>query len=516
MFPARWLFVLVSFALLLAGPARAQAINAEGAAKLKTVFEEIIDYQKNAAKADGRIGLEYEGEVTVEPAGSYYAVTLPHMRMIYPDASTLEIGMISVNASPHDTPGQWKMAMAMPTPMVMLDAQKKHIMRLNIGAQNSVGIWDEKLKHFAKLDSTYKNVVMEGIQPGFTIRMGEVKIRSDLTPDAAGLWSGPGFASVAGLDVDLPDTATKAHIDEIRANIDLDQYNPVLMRQYRSEQVAGTSSRAAIFGGLAKAAKGFKSQQAASGIRITKPGIDPNAAPETIAMDKAYLGLDIASANAGSVNMGVRSGYSGLALSSIPTELQSLQPTEGNFDVVFANLPVNEMSALGEETLQAGERAGVTLLMKAPAVLSQAGSTATIKETYISNKDYRIEMAGALKADAASMTGVSGDMRAAFHGLDKLLAKTQVLAADPGSKNAALFRSVSAQLETLKDLAKVETVNNSFVHVFELSIAPPGQMLLNGQNLLALMMQTQMMMGTPPAVPVPPVTPATDQPTAAP
>src|SRR5690606_28618936 len=206
-------------------PAHAQtaAINAEGAQKLKTLFETMLANQRATSRPEnGR--LEYEGEVLVEQASTYYAVTLPHARIVYPDGARLDIGMVSVNAAPHDLPGQWKMAVAVPTPMVMTNAEKNQTIKINIGAQKASGIWDEELEHFAKLDAQYKNVTIENPGTGFSMQIPESQILYDFAKGPDGFWSGPGRMMARNIAVaNGPQATTK--LAEVRGDFALDRYN---------------------------------------------------------------------------------------------------------------------------------------------------------------------------------------------------------------------------------------------------------------------------------------------------
>ena len=123
--PAKLLCLLL-ITLAIPSTAMAQDINASGAAHLKTMFQNILDKQAAAyAQTDGP-HVTYDGEISVEQASDYYAITLPptiinmpHEQDDAPEdtpASTIKIGMITINAIPHDKAKQWKMTFTTPHP----------------------------------------------------------------------------------------------------------------------------------------------------------------------------------------------------------------------------------------------------------------------------------------------------------------------------------------------------------------------------------------------------------------
>lgn len=74
----RTFFLLFGFSLIAGGgpAAAAPAINDAGAAGLKTQIQTLLDRQKSARKLAGG-ELVTQGEILIEQADNYYAVTLP-------------------------------------------------------------------------------------------------------------------------------------------------------------------------------------------------------------------------------------------------------------------------------------------------------------------------------------------------------------------------------------------------------------------------------------------------------
>lgn len=143
-------------------------------------------------------------------------------------------------------------------------------------------------------------------------------------------------------------------------------------------------------------------------------------------------------------------------------------------------------------------------MLKLPAILAQSGAYLTVKDNFIANDQYRVDLNGSARADMAAANSVTGEFRAVFRGLDKLLAKAQMLAGDERSLHKQKFRQLAGTLETIKQVAKVETDTtnggNEFVHVLEISMNAQGDLLVNDKDLFTLMKERN----TPAPAPVTP------------
>lgn len=498
-------FLFLVLFLNFAAPVHAAAppINAEGAAKLKATFEKILTYQKNAVDPAGKVKLEYDGDVMVEQAGTYYAVTLPHARITYPDGSHLDIGMISVNASPHDVPGQWKMAVAIPTPIILMDAKQTQAIKVDIGAQKAAGIWDENLENFAKLDAEYKNITVSNPASGFTMQLPEMKILYDFASGNDGRWSGPGHFVARNLVAGVNGQGIK--VADINADFGIEGYNPAILKDYRaflktfmdekSKEAPGTPPDSAKTTQLAdklmqlilNSSNGLKADYRVSGVELTRTA--PGGTPEAVKIDKAFFGMDMNGFQNDKVSLGLKLGYDGFGINPPPPGYEGVLPSTSNIDVAFHNIPARQIAELAKNTLESSiqqpalaQMAGLSLLMKAPAILSQAGTYMDIKNNYIGNDDYRFEINGQAKADINAVTNATADIKGSFRGLDGLLAKVKAIATDlknPGAPNA---QAMSRTLETLKTYGKAQPgPDGQPVYMYDFTLDAKGQMLLNGK-----------------------------------
>ena len=509
--PKQFAVLVLSCLLLVLTPAQAFCANItpEGAAHLKGFITRYLDYQKTfvAAKTGG--SLQLDGEVLVEPLEDYYAVTLPHAAILYQNGIRFEIGIVSINASPHDKPGQWKMSAAIPTPMTGFNPAGEQMTRVILGGQRFAGIWDENMEYFMKLDASYKDITVENSAPGYTATIPEAQLRFDFTDDGKGFWNGPAFIRFANPRIKIAKDEAAVSAGEIKAQFNLKQYNPAAVKTYR-EQLAAIAETGAIAPGqavsgqhaagvynmimdmLANTGDGFTSQYSVNDFHLLK------STGEDIAFKTGFIGLDATGFAAGKVQLAARAGYSDFKMIPAPAGYEDVQPKDMNIDIVMENLPFRDITELGKNTIQSiaaqpamGNLGMIGFLMKLPALLAQSGTHMTIKNNFVSNDEYKLELNGTARADMSAVNSATAEARGIFHGLDKLLARTQALGSTPDAQAAQNFRKLSANLQTLKNVAKVETIQtpagNQFVHVFDFVMNPQGQMLLNDKDIFTVM-----------------------------
>lgn len=180
---------LISLSLLTETQALAEELDANGQ-QLKSLFETLIENQNKASKKSG-VKVNFDGDISVEQTGEYYAVTLPFLSLDYNDGSSMNIGLIGINAAPHDSPDKWKMTFALPAQMNFQDSDDQTLFTVDIGAQRSSGVWSESLGYFSKLDANFENIAFENVRDGFTLSLPAARAVYDLDEDENKKWSGP-------------------------------------------------------------------------------------------------------------------------------------------------------------------------------------------------------------------------------------------------------------------------------------------------------------------------------------
>ena len=499
------LSLLVFFALATS-PTRAATINDEGAARLKTMFETILNEQSRLMRDGAK--LQRRGEVTVEQADNYYAVTLPYLQVLHNDGSRFKLGIISINAAPHTKGGQWKMTIAFPTHMATLDRNDNETFRVTIGGQQAAGIFHEDTRQFSKLDAQYRNLQIESLTPAREVSIDAITMRFDFNEGQNGYWSGPGYIAVNNMQAKRPDGFKVASVGEIKGSFQVDQWNPAAQNTYRERLMAlaekgaldapkmseqdSKELGAALLDVFTKGLNGFQNALAVSDLTLSKPS-SLDGKTETINIDNAKIAFDMKGFFSDSVNLGVNFAYNGFDLSSMPTQDKDVIPNKANIDIQVKNVPYKQLMNIGENTMnaanndpkQAMQLAGLTLMMKLPAVLSQAGTRIELSDNVLGNALYNATLNAAIKADLAAVNNATANASLVFQGLDALIERTQTIAANPDNKNAASIGNLNDQLRFLQSIGKQQ----GDTYTFDFVMDAQGQMLMNGQDLKALATQ---------------------------
>lgn len=148
-------FAFIAFVLFFAQPAFA-APDGGSEAELRGVIERLIGGQRAAFEKTGGT-FETNGAIMVEPAGKYYAVTLPDITLVHPNKSRTALGLIALNASPAGAK-KWNITMALPTPIITKSAAGAVESELSFGRQSFTGLWDESFQNFTSLKTIYENI----------------------------------------------------------------------------------------------------------------------------------------------------------------------------------------------------------------------------------------------------------------------------------------------------------------------------------------------------------------------
>lgn len=202
---------------LLSGTAFAADFNAQGAASLKTLIEKQMNLKQTEHKAAGGSYI-IEGDVKVEPAGTYYAVTFPDIKIKDTSGMTYDIGMIAANVVPGATPNEWKAAIAIPTPIKIQNAQGKPDGQLDIQKQKAMGVWDTDLNAFRSLDSSYDGLSFKDAKNKETVTIDFMSLVYSLT----GNKTSPVDAKAHLKYMGLTDVTQQADADLLPRSLDVD------------------------------------------------------------------------------------------------------------------------------------------------------------------------------------------------------------------------------------------------------------------------------------------------------
>lgn len=489
------LIAVFLLALTWTQTARAQETSDEQAQRLQAVFQQLLTERQEKIAADTKHPrtLELEGDVTVETAETHYAITLPRMSIKYQDGSHIDIGIIALNASPYDKPGEHKMTMAVPTPILGFDANGNETMRIRIGQQKAAGIWDEILQNFTKLDAVYKDIHISMNNDAATIDIPEFRANYNLNQTDTGRWSGPIQFDLLNMSMNSAYSKTRLSLGALSIQSNLDEFSAEALRPGPKEGAIPDL----------KFADGADLSIAIKNLDIAKN--TQSDTPETLSIGDADIGFSFDDALTGVIDANFDMNFNGLKASNVPDDLIGLLPQNGKLALTHHNIPLGQ---IGEALSNTGngefKMLGLAMLLKVPALFAQAGSYIELSESNINNVNYDINMNSIIRSDMTAANSFTAESTLKFAGLDKVLSMAQVAGTDLNSSvYAKPMRTLARYLERLKPVARIQTDEKwGFVHIFDLKMTQDGQFTINGQNSRFIFGDTP----TPPEpAPTPPV-----------
>ncbi|MCB1592531.1 MAG: hypothetical protein KDI90_08790 [Alphaproteobacteria bacterium] len=525
-------YLLASAVMIAFVPFKAQAaqIDAEGAAHLKEVFKNLLQDQKEINEVFGSIEVIYTGEVSVEPKGEYYAVVLPKISfgpgaklkeaMGGPDAQgtapeapafSMDLGQAAINAVPDDKQGYWKMTVALPSSM-SFGVANEMAMNINIGEQNTSGLFHEASGNFLKMNSLLKDVKFSMTANGSThdFAIPEFKVNTNLEEDGQGHVSGPTTIRASGMQFDIPDEHAKVSLGALQLNANISKYRLIPMSEYKAKimtfgEKLASFEKAAETGQPPSATEIEEMINAAlalndyEGINFAyslenlefaaNPPQDDFKQGEDIKNLKiasGIFGMGLEGLKSETASLNVNFSYSGVSVEPTPQGYEGIIPDSAKFDVTAGKIPLQSIWTAGMNAGKAalanpdtGPMAAMGLMMQVPMMLTQAGTEISVKDNFVNAKDYKATLNGNVKADVSAIMQFVADFKGRFEGLDGLLAKAQANANNPDMPNAYEFQDIASQLSMLKEYGAAS--GNGYD--FDIKVTPDGKATVNGKEI---------------------------------
>lgn len=521
--------VTVSFVLTLPLPAVAEDRTAEMEALRKTIKRE-LDYRILSAGYTEN-ALSTEGGIVITPQAGYYAVKLPRMKVTYPDGSYLDMGTIAMNASPGASVAEWKMSVALPSPMIMYNASAQPEFEVTIGQQRLAFVWRDDQVIAPKLEAAYSDIVLKSIdQPGVGMRVGAMTSTFNLTQDSEGLWSGPYNVKVSNIE-DMITRAISADATPVPAGLDPFDLKIASMNMEGSYDKADFSQNVRLrdlvismqdaqkdpakraqldqkvrtmFASMPITVDSMTGRNTVTGIDLT---IRDAAGERGVSLQSLQADFNVHKLRSQSSDL--RSGvvFSGLQLKGAPSDIVALVPQSGKIGVAVTKLPAVGIfdtlrKTLGTDAQSAQAVPGAGIL----GLLQKAGTSLVIEDSYLTAQKLNATMDGKLVLDPAT-GNPAGLVNVLFSGLEDLipamLKAQQAGTATPGMQNALKM------LTTLQLLGQQETDKaGKPARAFRFTFNPDGNITMNNVPLGAL----GTMMGKPQtgsAMPALPTAPST-------
>lgn len=508
MMTKRFALLPLALCLFLSAPAAAQQpINDAGANALKAQITEVLNKQKNARQLSGG-ALITEGDVVVEQADTYYAVTLPDIAVKDEKGETAEIGIIAINAIPDATPCNWKLSVSLPTPITWKNAAGTPVRKMNIGNQRLSGLWNQSLAGFSTLDGAYDNVTIDDMARQKTYKIATVNILSNMKETAQGIWSGDTVATIKGLNGSGAPSAGTTKADEITLTASVKDLSAAKQQQMREKigafaentnpkdlETMSPAGQLALYNMvidmMRNAGNGFTLKAGLKNFAATMPAIAGQPA-RNLNIKDGTLALDLAGFNTGKVTLGILSKMDDVV--SSPLANPAVVPTDLDLNMKIQNLPFEELVKIGQDSLKAAGKggaakqfAGIQAMISLPQVLSAAGANVTITDSTFSNNTANAKVDGTMKADMNATMGAVGRIKAEVGNLDAVIASLQKQANEtPDAGKKARLQKLVQNLTVFNLAGQAEKRGDQTVKTYDFELTPGGQMLLNGSDLSVL------------------------------
>lgn len=188
-----FLLSLLAVTFLVSSQALAFSLNKKDAEEVKSIVSDAVDYYVSTFPLE-RLGLELkkEGQMKVETANDYYAVTTPYYSIKNKDDESLllDIGIFAINAVPSDQDGVWNMSLALPSPIKLMETHGYGSgMTLNLGKQAILITWDSTHKVITSSNISIDNSVIT-FDEDSNLSIGKIAAAGQLTKGNDG-WFGP-------------------------------------------------------------------------------------------------------------------------------------------------------------------------------------------------------------------------------------------------------------------------------------------------------------------------------------
>lgn len=497
--------------MALTSPAQA-AMNAEDAKHLKTVFSTMLERYSNEAKLQGG-ELVAEGDLLVEPSDNYYAVTLPHLSIIGADKSKINIGMIAINAVPGDKKSEWKMTIAIPTPITLYGTEGHETGVIQIGSQSFAGVLHETFGNFVRLNARYKDISFTDPVEDARVNMGDMTIIYDLKETSDGLWSGPMNLVISNIQALFNRTGAAGKISSIKIDSTVKDYSVVEAHAYTEkmnalmeslgsdtpsvsgQHVQGMFNTVADF--LTTVWDGFGSQFSISGMEFINPASAGKPAT-TLQVQHLGFGMTGGGLKGNRATLQHTINMTGLSVTPDTSGMKEMVPENVNFDMTITNLPLKDLLQMARENLghnmatpEGGNLVALNALAQTQQLLTQAATSLEIKDTGLGkNAAYDLKLNGAALANIQAVMGATGKMRLEIMGVENLISLTQKAINDPSIQPADKEKAQKAlQSMTFLQMIGQQSKNaaGQDIRAYDFELTTDGKTLLNGADMMSVM-----------------------------
>lgn len=522
------LFTLLFSCLFIASSPviAAPEISDEGAKGAKIVAEQYLAFYAPLFALSPNSVVKKEGDIQVEKAANYYAVTLPDLTVVnkkplapqkegeepkQQEEFIFKLGITSLNVAPTDDPQTWQIAIAMPTPFLITDENDNIVFQLDIGKQQMAGLWNTELQAIARTNTVYEDLKYKFTSNkdgrSATGAIKEIKITSDSFKNSDDNWRSPMEISMNDFIFGLIEDPSKNSVRIGNITIDgvVDGYAPSKIKElYTMLNTAAESETdkmlpTSYFKTLRESASAWSSNFKVSDVVIRSNDKKTNTA-KTTSLKDANFKFDLSGLNGALINQSISFGYSGLNLPENISVNQDATPSTLAFGLSIENLPIDKLITFGEQAMGASagggdtkqklQGAGMMAMMALPQTFAEAGTTIRLEETKLTNAHYSFGAKGYIKATTESAVGAVGEANMKYAGLNKLIELINKRSETMDDKYKKRAERITSQLSFLNTLGEPDA-NNPAIKSINFKLNQQGQSLINGKSMQEVMMQGQ-------------------------
>lgn len=493
--------------------AMAQEVSQEGAEKIKGFFTKKIQQTTDIQKFAGDT-YEWEGEVSVEPSGNYYAITLPYLKIKQIDGKKIDIGMIAVNAIPHDNEGNWKTAVAIPTPIRIYDKLGALDYKLDIGKQRMHGIFIADAGQFLKLDGQVQDVVMTNADDQVVMKLPQAHLKYDFNVVGENIWDGTYIFKAENIEFNMEAEQVSGKIASIYLEgmgegLRVDSIQDFQDKMQEASQgfdpnVANDPSKNkeslkslsnvgdAMFSYLADFGDKTGGSFGITGLSISVPDMMDPSKKQNFNIEKLSFEamLDEMRSNKASLLYGVQLlGLNFPMDASSPfASFGAYFPKDISVKVKLADVPYKELLDSGSTAIKqafdmsAGAGATPATMPDFKKLFMESNAKLLLQDTYISNDLYRITTDVNMMPAPTSPYMAKGTALTKIYGLPELAAKIQ-----QDAQSNPQLAAAAQPLAMLQMFGQQKEENGAKVFVYDLQLQDGGQVLLNGTDMMQMM-----------------------------
>ncbi|TNE31656.1 MAG: hypothetical protein EP349_03740 [Alphaproteobacteria bacterium] len=489
--------------LFAASPAYAQVIDDAGAAKLKTIIQEQIDYADKVYGGIPSLELRHEGEVTVTQHDGYYQVVLPEyaMEMEHPtnaaDRLLVDFGQMVMNVVPEGDDAL-NMSVAMPMPILGKDSTGQEVFQLNIGQQKAHALYVPSIAATPKYSFSYQDVKMTMPAAGITLTLDDLSGMMNLETDASGYYSGPSKFSAKMLKLDMAsehEGSLFIGIGDLVAAGSYEAFDLAGMTQFQKDlgnidMTNMSAEESAAYGShimtsILESSNGMDTDFSLKDMTVNFQQNGGQASSFSLKDAGFGFGLNGMREEAASVKLSGK--LNGLSIPGIQADFQQYIPSLIEYKMSVVNMPMKGLMALLGTALQPDARGAEPFNLGAiQQMLNEAGTKYVLENHAVDMPALGTSLKGEAVADATAMYGFTAQFFGRLRNLNEMLAESQAKAQElPPVMQQALM-----PLMLVQQLGKPGTdeATGQSVLTYDFVISRDGKLLVNGQDAMMMMM----------------------------